>query len=411
MMTKMAGSLLALVLALGAGGAMSAGQGGAARPGSDNDRLRKVALVVGNAAYANALPLANPLNDASDVCGALRRLDFDVVCKLNVATKREFKDAIYEFSGKINEQTVAFFYFAGHGLQIDGLNYVIPTQAALRTKSDIEDESVQINYLMNELEARHAALNIFVLDACRDNPFVSPIRGYAPTLGLASQLYAPRNSIIAMSTGPGQLSLDGAGRNGTFTRNLLKSIFTPRQSVEDMFKEVSGATRAEAKKLGRRQDPQITTSYADRYCLAGCNDGTLAAGDGQKAGGLDQLQLALAQTRAKQQELDEQKAALLKKQEEIERIKATLQQAQARPAPRQDGMESINASIASSSDKLAELEKMKNALLKKQAELNAIRDLLSAQQAAIDAQQGDLRSRRIDVPDNTKKPVTIVPAF
>jgi uncharacterized caspase-like protein len=312
--------VLACCLAQCAGRAMAAG-----------DHLRKVALVVGNAAYVNALPLANPLNDAADVCSALRKLDFVVICKTNLASKREFKDAIFEFTGKLNENSVALFYFAGHGLQIDGLNYLIPTRAALRTKSDIEDESVQINYLMNELEARRPALNIFVLDACRDNPFVSPVRGYAPTMGLASQLFTPRNSIVAMSTGPGQLSLDGSGRNGTFTRNLLNNVLTPRMTIEDMFKAVGGGTRSDAQQVGRRQDPQITSSYTERFCMAGC--GERQAGDSPAAAAraeLEHLQDSLAAARASQAALDEQHSALLKKQAELEALQRRVTAA---PAP------------------------------------------------------------------------------
>jgi hypothetical protein len=374
--------------------------------GTPEKDLHKLALVVGNATYANALPLPNPVNDANDVCAALRKLDFEVICKLNVPTKREFKDAIFEFTGKINEKTVALFYFAGHGLQIDGLNYLVPTTAALRTKSDIEDESVQINYLMSELEARRAALNIFVLDACRENPFVSPIRGYAPTMGLASQLYAPRNSIVAMSTGPGQLSLDGTGRNGTFTKNFLKFVLTPRQSVEDMFKAASGGTSSEAQRLGHRQDPQVTTSYADKFCMAGCADKLPGGSDRNVAVKAleSELQFTISQTKAKQLELETQKAALLKKQEELENIKLNLAKSQAQAAS--DG---ANSSMVTA--RLSELENMKRALLQKEQELNKTRDALFVQQAGIDAKDKEIRTRKIEAPEETKKQITIIPAF
>jgi uncharacterized caspase-like protein len=335
---------IACCVALCAGRAMAA-----------TDHLRKVALVVGNATYANALPLANPVNDATDVCNALRKLDFLVICKTNISSKRAFKDAIFEFTGKLNESSVALFYFAGHGLQIDGLNYLIPTAAALRTKSDIEDESMQVNYLMNELEARHPALNIFVLDACREDPFTSPVRGYAPTMGLASQLFTPRNSIVAMSTGPGQLSLDGIGRNGTFTRNLLKNLSTPRLTIEDMFKAVGGGTRGDAQQLGRRQDPQITSSYTEKFCLAGCGDSKPATGTAAVSQAeLNRLQESLAESHARQ----------------------------------------------------AELEAKQHALMRRQAEIDAQRSTLSAAPAS-----PDVRSRKVDVPDDKPKLVPIVPSF
>lgn len=375
--------------------------------------LRKLALVIGNAAYRNARPLENSANDATDVCAALRQLNFEVICKLNLATKREFKDAIFEFTGRTNDQTLALFYFAGHGLQIDGLNYLVPTDAALRTKSDIEDESVQINYLMSELESRHAALNIFLFDACRDNPFVSPIRGYAPRLGMASQLYTPSNTILAMSTGPGQLSLDGIGRNGTFTKNLLKHINTPRITVEDMLKSVSGGTSEEARRYGRQQLPQITTSYTDRYCMAGCVETPLVTGDPQvasKTQELKALQEMIVQTKAKQAELDEQKTALLKKQTEIDQIKLGVERTQQQ---RSAEAKAIDADIDQARSKALELEAIKTTLLKKQEELNQMRDALNAQQASIEMKNKEIQTRKIEAPPDpkSKRPIIIIPSF
>jgi uncharacterized caspase-like protein len=326
----------------------------------------KVALVIGNMGYVNALPLQNTGNDANDTCAAFKKLGFEVICKIDVATKRDFKDAIFEFTGKVGHDTVAAFYYAGHGMQVDGVNYLMPTKAALRTRSDIEDENVQINYLMSELEARQAALNIFILDACRNNPFTSPIRGYVPTLGLASQLYAPRNSIIAMSTGAGQLSLDGDGRNGTFTKNLLQNIGTPRLSIEDMFKSVSIGTRADAKRLARVQDPQITTSYAEKFCLAGCAD------DGAERKRLE----ATIETNARQ-------AALAQREREID---------------------ALNAEIKASGTRMAE----------QQAEVERMRKALVLQQAGIEARDREIRLRSAAPPENKKKeqPILVpVPAF
>jgi uncharacterized caspase-like protein len=418
-MTSLARMFLALLLTLVASGVLAGDERSAASvpPGE----LRKVALVVGNGLYANALALPNTSNDANDVCAALKRLDFDVICKLNIGSKREFKDAIFDFTGRINEKTVAFFYFAGHGLQIDGLNYLVPTNAALRTKSDIEDESVPVNYLMNELESRHAALNIFVFDACRNNPFINPIRGYAPTLGLASQLYTPRNSILALATGPGQMSLDGTGRNSTFTKNLLRFMPTPRQSVEEMLKAASGAASADARRLGHLQDPQLTISYTDKYCLAGCTDRPLVA-DGAarhaKAEELDALQATIAQTKAKQLELDTQKAALLKKQAELDALEANLKSAAALQAERaQPGRAGIqgkgeaDAQISASAAKLQEMEALKTALLKKQEELKKLGEMLSVQQAGIDVKNQEVRTRAVEVKEETKKPLPIVPVF
>lgn len=399
----MARFLVLIVLSLLAGAALAD-----ERNAASAEPARKIALVIGNSGYANALPLPNSLNDANDLCGALRKLDFEVICKLDVPSKRAFKDAIFEFTGKIDAKSAALFYFAGHGVQIDGLNYLIPTGAALRTKSDIEDESVQINYLMSELDTRHAALNVFLLDACRNNPFVSPVRGYVPSLGMASQLYAPRNSVIAMSTGPGQLSLDGMGRNGTFTNNLLKFIATPRQPLEDMLKAVSGGTRAEASQLGRQQEPQLTTSYADRFCMAGCGDKRPVVDSRflTKSAELDKITLTLAQTAAKRQELEQQKAALLKKREEVDALQRGLESAPAAPATATRASGDAQARAAA-----RELDEMRSAMRTKQAELDAALEKLSVQQAAAEASDEKLRTRTIAPPEETRKPMTIIPAF
>lgn len=284
----------------------------------------KVALVIGNSRYTNALPLKNPENDAKDMCAAFRKVGFEVICKLDIATKRDFKDAIYEFTGKVNRNSVAAFYFAGHGIQMDGVNYLIPTTAALRTKSDLEDESVQINYLMSELESRAAALNVFIIDACRDNPFASPIRGYVPALGLASQIYTPRNSIVALSTGPGQLSLDGSGRNGTYTKNLVQHLATPDQSIEDMFKAVGKGTRADAGRFGRQQDPQTIASFTERFCMGGCGEAATPRGREPARPEADRLQAI------RQNELEAERQALLKKQDDVDRLRQSLAAQQAR---------------------------------------------------------------------------------
>ncbi|CAN7366713.1 caspase family protein [Massilia sp. LjRoot122] len=384
----------------------------------------RVALVIGNANYAKALPLKNSGNDATDMCVALKKLGFEVICKLDIATKRDFKDAIFEFTGKINQRSVALFYFAGHGLQVDGINYLLPVKADLRTKSDIEDESIQMNYLMRELEARQAALNIFFLDACRNSPFDNPIRGYVPMMGLASQLFAPRNSVIAMSTGSGQLSLDGDGRNGTFTKNLLQNIETPHQTIEDMLKTVSSGTRVDASRVRRQQDPQITMSFTQKFCMAGCTAAPLRSDDSllaSKAAELNRLQATIAETKAKQAELDSQQSLLLKKRAELDALRKglesveskeeELQRRQAEVVQRERELEKLNADIKASTEKFNELEAVRLSLQKKQEEVEQMRKALALQQANIDAANREIATRALKPPEKKAPPVTVVPAF
>jgi len=397
-------------------------------PSNTADRIldaeSKVALVIGNASYAEAVPLKNSGNDATDMCAALKKLGFDVICKLDIATKREFKDAVFEFTGKINQRTVALFYFAGHGLQVDGINYLIPVNARLRTRSDIEDESVQINYLMSELETRQAALNIFFLDACRDNPFSNPIRGYVPMMGLASQLYAPRNSIIAMSTGAGQMSLDGVGRNGTFTKNLLQQLPAPRRSIEEMLKAVGSGTRADASRLKLQQDPQVTISFTEKFCFGGCANAEPAPDDGQlaaKTAELDRLQATIVQTRAKQAELDSQQALLLAKRQELDKLRQgldnvasrqeELQRRQAEVSQREREVLKLDHDLKISTEKFKELEAVRLGLQRKHEEVDQMRKSLALQQAKIEATNKEIATRAIKPPEKKAPPITVVPAF
>ncbi len=384
----------------------------------------RVALIIGNTNYVNALPLKNPVNDANDMCAAFRKLGFEVICRLDIVSKREFKDAIFEFTGKINHNTVAAFYYAGHGLQIDGVNYMVPTGAELRAKSDIEDESVQINYLMRELEGRDAALNIFFIDACRNNPLTSPIRGYVPMLGLASQQYSPRNSIVTMSTGAGQLSLDGNNRNGTFTKNLVAHIGTPNLSFDDMFKAVSKGTHADASRYGLQQEPQITSSYAEKFCLAGCDEGMAARQEAlvkTRTAELSRLETTIAATKAKQVELDAQQSLLAKKRAELDALSSSLESVQSRQdelerrriqvAQRERELDKIGADIKASTSQLNDLETVRLSLLKKQEEVDRMRKSLAVQQAKIEETNKEIQTRSIVLPEKKPKPVDVLPAF
>jgi uncharacterized caspase-like protein len=399
-----------------------------AKAGNERNRViepaSRIALVIGNANYTNAMPLKNAANDATDMCAALRKLGFDVICKIDVGTKREFKDAVFEFTGKINSRTVALFYFAGHGVQVDGINYLIPVKAALRTKSDIEDEGVQVNYLMSELDARQAELNIFFMDACRNNPFANPIRGYVPMMGMASQLYAPRNSIIAMSTGAGQLSLDGDGRNGTFTKNLLENISVPHQSIEESLKATSSGTRRDANRFKRQQEPQITESFADRFCMAGCADGAPHIDDGllkSKTEELNRLQVVIAETRAKQAELDSQQTLLMKKRAELDSLKQGLTDIQSRHeelelrraevSQRERELDKLSAGIKASKDRYNELEGVRLSLQKKQEEVDQMRRSLALQEASIEAANKEIATRAVKPPEKKAPPIALVPTF
>ena len=219
---------------------------------------QKVALVIGNAAYKSA-PLQNPANDARDMVKALENMGFEVLHEEN-ASKRTMKDAVHQFGQRLKKGGVGLFYFAGHGMQVDGRNYLIPVNADIRAESDIEFESVDASRILAKMEDAGNDMNLIILDSCRDNPFARSFR--SSSRGLA-RMDAPHGSFIAYATAPGQTAADGTGRNGIFTESLLKHIATPNLKIEDVLKRV----RVEvAEKTSRKQVPwQSSSLMGDFY--------------------------------------------------------------------------------------------------------------------------------------------------
>ncbi len=194
---------------------------------------RRIALVIGNGAYKSA-PLRNPVNDASDIADALERLGFSVSLKTD-ANQRNMKKAIRAFGKQLRKGGVGLFYFAGHGIQVKGSNYLIPIGAEIETEPDVEYEAVDAGRVLAQMEDAGNNLNIIILDACRDNPFGRSFR--SSNRGLA-QMDAPTGSILAYATAPGSVAADGTGKNGLYTSALLKYIMTPGLKIEDIFKKV-----------------------------------------------------------------------------------------------------------------------------------------------------------------------------
>lgn len=203
-----------------------AADGGRNRPGA-----AKVALVIGNAAYPGA-PLKNPANDAKDVAQAFRQLGFEVIERIDV-TQKEMNRAITQFGARLVADSVAVFYFAGHGLQVRGKNYLVPVDAQIDSEASVRAEAVDVDALLDQLTS--STLNIVILDACRNNPFERRFRGVG---GGLAQMDAPKGTLIAYATSPGKVASDGGGRNGLYTQELLKVLRTPGLEVEKAFKRV-----------------------------------------------------------------------------------------------------------------------------------------------------------------------------
>ncbi len=195
---------------------------------------KRVALVIGNSKYPD-MPLINPANDASDIADALRELGFDVDLAMDLSYV-DMSEKIVDFGDKLNQADVGLFFYAGHGVQSGGVNYLIPVNADLsQEKSDV-DKVISTSSILKKMELAQNGVNIIVLDACRNNPLSQNFLA-SSNQGLAV-VKAPSASFIAYSTAPGNVASDGAGRNSPYTQYLLKNINIPSQTIEQVFKKV-----------------------------------------------------------------------------------------------------------------------------------------------------------------------------
>lgn len=239
-------------------------------PAAENGR-RRVALVIGNSSYRNLVPLPNPTSDAQDLCSTLQRLSFEVRCVLDVRDRRTFREEVRKFASTLDANTVSFFYYAGHGVQYDGQNYLLPTDADIRSSADIDYEGIGLTYVLQVLADARSSPNIVILDACRDNPFRHRPVEFAQR-GLA-RIEPPVGSFLVYATAPNKGALDGNGRNGLFTRHLLDHLETPGIKLDELFQMVAQGVEREAREAYRyEQTPFRSSSYSGAFCLAGCND-------------------------------------------------------------------------------------------------------------------------------------------
>ena len=225
-------------------------------------RPQRVALVIGNAAYQND-PLRNPVNDARVMAQVLDRLGFQVTKGENL-TLSQMRRIIDQFGRDLRGAQVGLFYYAGHGIQVDGRNYLIPVDALLRDKGDVEKEAVKAGRLLDRMQGAENRLNLVVLDACRDNPFAGSLRGRSGQ-GLAS-MDAPSGTVIAYATAPGKVAVDGVGNNSPFTAALSRYLGQPGISVDRAFKSTGAEVR---RATDGKQEPWISTNYYGEYFLAG----------------------------------------------------------------------------------------------------------------------------------------------
>lgn len=228
----------------------------AANPGA-----ARVALVIGNAAYAMG-PLTNPTKDAAAMSGLLRNIGFQVV-EARDAGRTQMQAAIQQARGLLQGQDgVGLLYYAGHGLQLDWRNYMLPVDVKLASASDVPVQGVDVQAVLDAFKSAGNRMNILVLDACRDNPFpqASTAKGLAP-------LDAPPGTFFAYATAPGNVAEDGsaADGNGLYTKYLLQELQQPQARIEDVFKRV----RLQVRRASQgRQIPWESTSLEDDFVFA-----------------------------------------------------------------------------------------------------------------------------------------------
>jgi len=217
----------------------------------------RVALVIGNATYPSA-PLSNPTNDSRAMGDALKVLGFQVIEAQN-ASREQMQQAI----GRAREalqgrRGVGMLYYAGHGVQLDWRNYMVPVDADMRTASDVPAQSVDVQVVIDAFRAAGNRMNIIVLDACRDNPF----GGTGSAKGLA-QMNAPPGTLLAYATAPGNVAEDGKrGGNSLYTQHLVQELKEPTTKIEDLFKRVRLQVRRESE---GRQVPWESTSLEEDF--------------------------------------------------------------------------------------------------------------------------------------------------
>lgn len=221
---------------------------------------RLTALVIGNSNYPSEdYVLKNPVNDADDISKALKEIGFNVAT-LKDASNDSINDAVSSFRDNLNSSDVGLFYFAGHGVEINGVNYITAIDSSFQSEASLKFSAYPLDLLIEEMAGCSNQTNLIILDACRNNPF-SRTRSGRVANSLAP-MFAPKGTFIAYSTSPGEISKDGIGRNGAYTDSLLRHLHTPDLSIEEIFKRTRNSL---ASITGGKQTSWEHTSLTNEF--------------------------------------------------------------------------------------------------------------------------------------------------
>lgn len=246
---------------------------------------KRVALVVGNGAYRYLPTLDNPKNDAVDLARSLTSLGFEVLDGVDL-DQIEFLHVLRQFERATRDADVALFFYAGHGIQVDGENYLAPVDAEIETESHVDLSMIPLRNVMRQIN-RQVRTGIVILDACRDNPFTGPKgRGASPLQKGLSRVEAPPGYFVAFATAPGKVASDGTGgRNSPFTGGLLEHITKPGKAISELMIDVRLDVEAAT---GAMQTPWDSSSLREPFYFAAATPAaavrSLGTGDADASG-------------------------------------------------------------------------------------------------------------------------------
>src|SRR5258708_5188993 len=221
---------------------------------------KRVALVVGNSAYQSVPRLENPRNDALLIADTLGRLGFVLVgggAQVDL-DKAQFDSVVQRFGNQLIGADVALFYYAGHGLQVRGANYLVPVTANPSRETDVDFQMVEVAIVLRQMESAGTKLNLVLVDACRNNPFGG--RGLRASDGGLAQMRAPEGTLLSYATQPGSVALDGNDGHSPYTRALVDTIQKPGLDVLQAFNQVGLIVK---RATGSSQQPWVSTSPID----------------------------------------------------------------------------------------------------------------------------------------------------
>ncbi len=336
----------------------------------------RVALVIGNGAYTQVPALRNPVNDAQDIAATLENLGYTVNRALD-ASRGEMQRAVDDFQAAASRRNVevALFYYAGHGVEHEGVNYMIPVGADIGDEYELIDQGLSVERITAAMERSQAAFNMVVMDACRDNPFFTSGRSSSGR-GLAAMSGRGKGSMIVFATSPGDVAADGQGRNSPFTTAFIEHAATPGLEVSALMRQVNGTVR---ELTGGKQTPWFNASYTGEVYLGALED---LAGATNRIGAVNSEIAALEDEIAQR----EKAIAAARSQAEKRRLEAEQQRARAEEAARRMQSKQLQEIALRARETLDQQEA--DQALRKQLEQQ-----LAGQRAALTKQAQERRAR------------------